>query len=134
MERERFTGLHLCSPFDSYAIERLKRMGLLKADGRPDMDAVAVIARLYAGMFYNDLCDYFNDLRNVRNTCRELMEGAVPEDTRRMCQSLATAYDAIYKTLPEPIWWMTGNPELSSMFLVSFVRRLTEYLNESEVV
>lgn len=44
-------------PFDDSAAERQKRMGLLTDDSKADMDALAAFSRLYAGLFFDNLCD-----------------------------------------------------------------------------
>lgn len=49
---------NLCNPFDDSAPERLRHMGLLTAEGAPEQDALAVIERLYAGLFYDALFDF----------------------------------------------------------------------------
>lgn len=49
------------SPFDSTAIDRLRRMGLATADGSVERDAMAVFCCIFAGQFYDDLCDYHQD-------------------------------------------------------------------------
>ena len=52
------------SPFDDTAIERLRRMGLADADGRADRDVMTIFACIFAGQFYDDLCDYCQDVRH----------------------------------------------------------------------
>ena len=54
------------SPFDDTAIERLRRMGLVTAEDRPDRDVLAVFSTIFAGQFYDDLCDYYQDYTDVR--------------------------------------------------------------------
>ena len=56
---------NLCNPFDDSAPERLRHMGLLTAEGVPEQDALAVIERLYAGLFYDALFDFYDDVGNV---------------------------------------------------------------------
>lgn len=46
------------SPFDDTAIERLRRMGLVTAEARPDRDVMNIFSMIFAGQFYDDLCDY----------------------------------------------------------------------------
>ena len=55
------------SPFDDTAIERLRRMGLVTAEDKPDRDVMAVFSGIFAGQFYDDLCDYYQDYQNVRD-------------------------------------------------------------------
>lgn len=109
-------------------------MGLLTAEGMPDRDAMAVVSRLYAGLFYDDLYDFFSDMRSVNSACRELVELIDTEDTRLPFLSICSAYDAIYRSLPAPIWWMAGNLELAAQFAHGFLRRLLEFTEGSGVM
>ena len=47
------------SPFEDSAIERLRRMGLTTEDGSPEQDAMAGFGSVFAGQFFDDLCDYY---------------------------------------------------------------------------
>ena len=55
MAHEKHSIFHPYDPFDDSVPERLRRMGLLTAGGKPDRDAMAVVSRLYAG---NLTCRY----------------------------------------------------------------------------
>ena len=74
MSNEKYSAARACGPFDDSALERLRRMGLLTAEGKPDRDALAVVSRLYAGLFYDELCDFYSELHSVNNVCRSLIE------------------------------------------------------------
>ena len=50
----------LPGPFDDSATARQTRMGLLQSDGSPEQDAVSVLARVYAGLLFDDLCETLN--------------------------------------------------------------------------
>ena len=65
MSKEKYSSARSCSPFDDSAAERLRRMGLLTESGAPDRDAAAVAAHLYAGLFYDSLCDFHSDMGGV---------------------------------------------------------------------
>ena len=60
--------------------ERLRRMGLLTAGGKPDRDAMAVVSRLYAGAFYDDLYDFYSDMRSVKSAFAGIDRLADAED------------------------------------------------------
>lgn len=47
------------SPFEDSAAQRLRRMGLTMEDGAPERDAMAVFGTIFAGQFFDDLCDYY---------------------------------------------------------------------------
>ena len=92
---------NLCNPFDDSAPERLRHMGLLTAEGVPEQDALAVIERLYAGLFYDALFDFYDDVGNVNAICLELAERLGTENPRRSFLNICSAYDAIYLAIPE---------------------------------
>ncbi|MBP5718892.1 MAG: hypothetical protein J6X53_07940, partial [Abditibacteriota bacterium] len=62
------------SPFDDSAHARQIRMGLLNDLGVPEQDAMAVLCRVYASLFYDGLCDNFSDMGSVVYYCPQLME------------------------------------------------------------
>ena len=65
------------SPFDSSALDRLRRMGLATADGSVERDAMAVFCCIFAGQFYDDLCDYHqDDAQAIRAAVTPLVDGA----------------------------------------------------------
>ena len=112
---------NLCNPFDDSAPERLRHMGLLTAEGAPEEDALAVIERLYAGLFYDALFDFYDDLAERLGT----------ENPRRSFLNICSAYDAIYLAIPEPVWWMAGNLDLIAHFSAGFIKRLTDLLQKA---
>ena len=70
MAHEKHSVFHPDDPFDDSVPERLRRMGLLTVEGKPDLEAMAVVSRLYAGEFYDDLYDFYRD-KIGRASCRE---------------------------------------------------------------
>ncbi len=121
---------NLCNPFDDSAPERLRHMGLLTAEGAPEEDALAVIERLYAGLFYDALFDFYDDMGNVNAICLELAERLGTGNPRRSFLNICSAYDAIYLAIPEPVWWMAGNLGLIAHFSAGFIKRLTDLIRE----
>ena len=59
------------SPFEDSAAQRLRRMGLTTEDGSPERDTMAVFAAIFAGQFFDDLCDYYQDHENVQEVLAE---------------------------------------------------------------
>jgi len=121
---------NLCNPFDDSAPERLRHMGLLTAEGTPEQDALAVIERLYAGLFYDALFNFYDDMGNVNAICLELAERLGTENPRRSFLNICSAYDAIYLAIPEPVWWMAGNLDLIAHFSAGFIKRLTDLIRQ----
>ena len=54
------------SPFEDTAVQRLRRMGLTTEDGALEQDAMSVFSTIFAGQFFDDLCDYYQDDEQVR--------------------------------------------------------------------
>ena len=92
-------------------------MGLLTSDEEPDASAVNVIARMYASLLYGHLC--------------ETLPG---QDAPQKMLTLCSVYDAIYLSLPEPIWWISGDLKLASAFVDSFFAWLSVFTGEMEVI
>lgn len=125
---QRATG-----PFDDSAIARQKRMGLLAEDGRPDEDAISVMSRIYAGLFYDDLCDASDGYDHVVAVCDSLIDMLPGSNSKRVLVAVCTEYDGMLRPIPEPVWWIAGNAALVTPFVEGFVSRLREFREESEV-
>ena len=131
---EKHSVFHPEDPLYDSVPERLRRMGLRTVEGKPDLEAMAVVSRLYAGEFYDDLYDFYRDMRSVNSVCRELINLIDAEDARLPFLSICSAYDAIFRSLPAPIWWMAGNLEVAAQFAVGFLRRLSEFTEGNGVM
>ena len=122
------------SPFDSSAIDRLCRMGLASSDGAVDRDAMAVFCCVFAGQFYDDLRDYHqDDPRAVEAVLTQLADGADTGDPHGKFLMICLQYDSIYRTLPDPVWWLSGSPAFAEAFADGFLAHLKR-LNEHEEV
>jgi len=68
LQKREYRGF---SPFDNSATSRLMRMGLLGTNGAANVDAVSVIAKVYSGLFYDTLYDFYGDTQFVfrRSPC-----------------------------------------------------------------
>ena len=122
------------TPLDDSAQARLVRMGLLNEKGQADQDAVSVLARVYAGLFYDALCDACEDRGRVSATCSDLIEQLGVVNPKQLFLSICAQHDYIHRDLPEPIWRISGNPTVVKTFSEVFVRRLSEFISESEVM
>lgn len=80
MAHEKHSIFHPYDPFDDSVPERLRRMGLLTAGGKPDRDAMAVVSRLYAGAFYDDLYDFYSDIWNDTDTMPVSTTAVMPSE------------------------------------------------------
>ena len=113
------------SPFDSSALDRLRRMGLATAEGTVERDAMAVFCNIFAGQFYDDLCDYYqDDPAEVKAALVPLLDGADTGDPHGKFLMICLQYDSIYRTLPDPIWWLSGSPAFAEFFADGFLAHL----------
>ena len=113
------------SPFDSSAMDRLRRMGLATAEGTVERDAMAVFCNIFAGQFYDDLCDYYqDDPTAVKAALASLADGADTGDPHGKFLMICLQYDSIYRTLPDPIWWLSGGPAFAEFFADGFLAYL----------
>ena len=113
------------SPFDDDAEFRLQRMGLLSADGVPDRDAITVLANVYAGMLFDDFCDFYQSCDEVFLAVQRLLDSAEDADIKQKFLLICLQYDSIYRNLPDPIWWISGKETLSELFTLQFLKYMT---------
>lgn len=119
------------SPFDGAALDRLRRMGLAAADESVERDAMAVFCCIFAGQFYDDLCDYHQDDSNaVKAAITSLVDSADTGDPHGKFLMICLQYDGIYRTLPDPVWWLSGSPAFAETFADGFLAHLKR-LNET---
>ena len=113
------------SPFDSTAIDRLRRMGLATADGSVERDAMAVFCCIFAGQFYDDLCDYHqDDVQAVKAAVTPLVDGVDTGNPQGKFLMICLQYDSIYRSLPDPVWWISGSPTFAELFAEDFLTHL----------
>lgn len=117
------------SPFEDTAVQRLRRMGLTTEDGAPEQDAMSVFSTIFAGQFFDDLCDYYQDDEQVREVVTQFFQTAEQADSRQKFLLICLQYDGIYRNLPDPVWWISGSPDFAALFAEDFLvhlRRLAE--------
>lgn len=121
-----YEGRRAQSPFDGSAGDRLRRMGLVDANGNPDRDAIAVCSCIFSGQFFDDLCDYFESYEDVRGLIDRLSESAEDAAGKQKFLLVCLQYDAIYRSLPDPVWWISGNPAAAELFAEGFTAHLKQ--------
>ena len=99
-------------------------------NGRADADAVSALARVYAGLMFDDLCEMSPDIERVNAICDHFDALLAEGDVRKALLYICIQYDGMLRPLPEPIWWIVGNPALVEPFVEGFVRRLSEFRAE----
>lgn len=112
------------SPFDDTAIERLRRMGLVTAEVRPDRDVMNIFSMIFADQFYDDLCDYYQDYTDVQELLAQIFDVAENADPKQKFLLICLQYDGMFRDLPAPIWWISGQPEFAELFADGFLSHL----------
>lgn len=115
------------SPFDDSAVERIRRMGLISETDRPDRDAISVLSCVYAGQYFDDLCDFCQDPHDVSAILVRFLSEAEQADPKERFLQICLLYDAIYRSIPDPIWWISGNLALAELFSIGFISRLQHF-------
>lgn len=119
------------SPFDNTAIDRLRRMGLATAGNTPDRDVMAVFSHIFAGQFYDDLCDYYQDYEYVQELLPQFFDAAENAEPKQKFLLICLQYDGMFRDLPDPIWWISGQPEFAELFADGFLAHLKRLEEES---
>jgi len=112
------------SPFDDSARVRLRRMGLTAADGSPDKEAMAVFSAIFAGQFFDDLCDFYQEWKDVQETIVQILHQAEQADSKQKFLLICLQYDSIYRALPDPVWWISGSLDFAELFADGFLAHL----------
>ncbi len=112
------------SPFDGNAIERLRRMGLVTAESIPDRDVMSIFSGIFAGQFYDDLCDYYQNYEDVQELLDQIFDTVENAEPKQKFLLICLQYDGMFRDLPDPIWWISGQPEFAGMFADGFLAHL----------
>ena len=131
--RERARGRRAQNPFDGGAEERLKRMDLLKADGEANKTTLLTLSAVFAGLLFDELCDFYQDYSMVKDDLGQLFSAAETADARQKFLLICLQYDALGQALPNPIWWISGNPELAGIFANAYIQHLKQLSDSEEV-
>ena len=120
------------SPFEDSATQRLRRMGLTTEDGSPERDAMTVFGSIFAGQFFDDLCDYYQDDEQVREVVTQFFQTAEQADSRQKFLLICLQYDGIYRNLPDPVWWISGSPDFAALFAEGFLAHLKQLAENTQ--
>lgn len=124
------SGLILCvpDPFDGSAEARLSHMGLLDRKGQPDRNAMQGFTRIFSGLFFDDLCDFYDDTEKIQTIHQAFQTLAERQEHQRMFLLLSLQYDYLRKPLPDPVWWLSGHAGAVTLFMSGFLTQLEERL------
>ena len=118
----------IVSPFDATAICRVRRMGLIADTGLPDQDMIMSLSRVYAGQLFDDYCDFFQDADCAQEILKQFVSEAEEADPKERFIRICLQYDTVYQSLPDPVWWISGNADLVELFSAGFVGRMKQLL------
>lgn len=124
----------IADPFNNAAPARLMRMGILKKDKEINQENLRVIAILFAGLFFDELYDWYDDydaILSIYNMFSELYER---EDYHHLYLYLSVCYDQIGKTLPEPVWWIAGQEHIIVLFMEFFFQYFSSLMEKSNQI
>ena len=107
-------------------------MGLADADGQAIRDVMTIFARIFAGQFYDDLCDYYQDYADVQELLNQLFDTAEEAEPKRKFLLICLQYDGMFRDLPDPVWWISGQPEFAELFADGFLAHLKILDDESK--
>ncbi len=83
-------------------------------------------AAVFSQQFFDDLCDYFESYEDVRGLISGLSESAEDAAGKQKFLLVCLQYDAIYRSLPDPVWWISGNPAAAELFAEGFIAHLKQ--------
>lgn len=122
--------LHVPDPFDSSTGARLKRMGVQLPDGEVDAGTMQIFARIFAGLFFDDLCDFYSDQTQLDTVMAAFSELTARGDHQNVYLLISLQYDTIRKPLPDPVWWLAGCAPALSLFCRGFVEHLLTLMQD----
>lgn len=120
--------LHVPDPFDESTTARLERMSILHPTGEVNIETMRAFVQIFAGLFFDDLCDFYSDQEAVSAVAAAFSELSTRKDCQNIYLLISLQYDTIRKPLPDPIWWLAGCAPALSLFCLGFVERLLELM------
>ena len=59
-----------------------------------------------------------------RELLAQIFDTAENADPKQKFLLICLQYDAMFRTLPDPVWWISGQPEFAGMFADGFLAHL----------
>lgn len=75
MEQSRKNLRENITPFEPGAVDRQRRMGLVDGDGKPELESVTILSRVYAGQLFDSFRDHYSPIVRM-STQAKLAGGA----------------------------------------------------------
>jgi hypothetical protein len=80
---------------------------------------MSVFAEVFSGLFYDDARCSSQDVQELHGNLEEICENG---DCRRAYLFLSLCHDRMRKPLPDPVWWLAGNPVAVDAFMKYFIQ------------
>lgn len=132
--RKRRRGHRAQNPFDDGAEERLRRMNLIRSDGEVNKPSLLALSAVFAGLLFDELCDFYQDYSMVKGDLSQLFSAAETAEARQKFLLICLQYDGLGQALPNPIWWISGNHNLAGIFADGYIRHLKQLCDSEEVI
>ena len=114
--------MRIPNPFNETAKTRLANMNIIK-DGQINQAAISTFADVFTGLFFDDICDFYNDAQNISAIYETFVSFYEKANYRQMYLFFSIQYDYIRKPLPDPVWWIAGNSDVVEEFMKLFMAR-----------
>lgn len=121
------------NPIDDGVEDRLQRMNLYDPEGKVNRTALITLSKVYAGLLFDELCDFYQDYSMVRDDLGQLFSAAQTADDRQKFLLICLQYDGLGQALPNPIWWISGNTDLAGAFSDEYIQHLERLCDSEEV-
>lgn len=108
------------NPFDDSSGIRLIHMGLLDEAGQLLKETLPVFAGIYAGLFFDDLCDRYDDWEPIQKLYHNFCFYHIHQDYEHMFLAYSLQCDLLRKPMPDPVWWLAGHREEVTAFMEAF--------------
>ena len=129
--KKRELIIRVPDPFDGSADARLAHMGILTATGEIVPDTLSIMAQIYAGLFMDELDDFYDDWSILSVILGTFGELASKKDYNHMLLLLSLQFDYMRKPLPDPIWWISSRSNAVDMFMDGFSRCFTAMMAQA---
>lgn len=88
--------LRVPDPFDESTTARLERMGILRPTGEVNIETMRAFVQIFAGLFFDDLCDFYSDQEEVAAVASAFSELSVRKDCQSIYLLISLQYDSIH--------------------------------------
>ena len=133
MNETTHTSTKITSPFDSSAQTRLKNMSIIDDKGSVRTQIMVAFSRIFTGLFFDDLRDNYeaDDLLAIYETFKAVSQ---KEAYHHMYLLMSVHYDYMKKALPDPVWWLAGDSETVTAFMVMLMSNFESLMTNEGIL